>query len=49
MNIDWRDRFGWPWTSSIRNQEGSQNCWAFAMASLYADDLQGLGPSSTIA
>jgi hypothetical protein len=35
MNVDWRNRFGWNWISSIRNQGGSQNCWAFAMVALY--------------
>ncbi len=35
MKVDWRDRFGWNWISSIRNQGGSQNCWAFAMTALY--------------
>jgi hypothetical protein len=35
MQVDWRNRFGWPWISSIRNQGGTNNCWAFAMTALY--------------
>lgn len=35
MNVDWRDRFGQRWITSVRNQGGSQNCWAFAMTALY--------------
>ncbi|GAB63585.1 MAG: peptidase C1A [Candidatus Jettenia sp.] len=35
MNIDWRNRFGWNWISSVRDQVGSVNCWAFAMTALY--------------
>ena len=35
MNVDWRNRFGRGWITSVRNQGGSQNCWAFAMNALY--------------
>jgi len=35
MNVDWRNRFGRNWITSIRNQGGSQNCWAFATTALY--------------
>lgn len=35
MKVDWRNRFGWNWISSVRDQGGSQNCWAFAMTGLY--------------
>jgi Papain family cysteine protease len=29
--VDWRNRFGWPWTTSIQDQ-GCEDCWAFATA-----------------
>lgn len=35
MNVDWRNRFGRRWITSVRNQGGSQNCWAFGMTALY--------------
>ena len=35
MIVDWRNRFGRLWITSIRDQGGSQNCWAFAMTALY--------------
>jgi C1A family cysteine protease len=35
MNVDWRNRFGRNWITSVRNQGGSQNCWAFATTALY--------------
>ncbi len=35
MKVDWRNRFGRPWISTVRDQGGSQNCWAFAMTGLY--------------
>jgi hypothetical protein len=35
MNIDWRQRFGRRWITSVRSQGGSENCWAFAMTALY--------------
>ncbi|WP_327654346.1 C1 family peptidase [Streptomyces sp. NBC_00483] len=34
-NIDWRSRFGRGWITSVRDQGGSQNCWAFATIALY--------------
>lgn len=34
-NVDWRSRFGRGWITSVRNQGGSQNCWAFATTALY--------------
>jgi hypothetical protein len=33
--VDWRTRFGWNWITSVRDQGGSENCWAFAMTALY--------------
>jgi len=35
MNVDWRNRFGRNWITSVRSQGGSQNCWAFATTALY--------------
>jgi hypothetical protein len=35
MNVDWRNRFGRNWITSVRNQGNSQNCWAFATTALY--------------
>jgi Papain family cysteine protease len=35
MNVDWRSRFGRGWITSVRNQGGSQNCWAFATTALH--------------
>lgn len=35
MNVDWRNRFGRGWITSVRNQAGSVNCWAFAANALY--------------
>jgi Papain family cysteine protease len=35
MNIDWRNRFGRSWITSVRDQGGSNNCWAFAATALY--------------
>lgn len=35
MNVDWRNRWGWNWVTSARDQGGSVNCWAFAMTALY--------------
>jgi C1A family cysteine protease len=35
MNIDYRNRFGRNWITSVRDQGGSSNCWAFATTALY--------------
>lgn len=35
MNVDWRNRFGRNWITSVRDQNGTQNCWAFAATALY--------------
>jgi hypothetical protein len=34
-SVDWRNRWGWNWISSTRNQAGAPNCWAFAATALY--------------
>jgi hypothetical protein len=33
--VDWRNRFGSNWITSVRDQDGTQNCWAFAATALY--------------
>src|SRR5262245_23368789 len=33
--VDWRNRFGANWISSVRSQGSAPNCWAFAMTALY--------------
>jgi hypothetical protein len=35
MIVDWRNRFGWNWITSVRSQGSAPNCWAFAMTALY--------------
>lgn len=35
MNVDWRNRGGRNYVTSIRSQGGAPNCWAFAMTALY--------------
>ena len=32
-SVDWRQRFGWPWITSVQNQ-GCQDCWCFAAVAL---------------
>ena len=32
--VDWRNRWGWPWITSIRDQNGCAACWAFASTAL---------------
>jgi len=34
-NVDWRNRYGVNWISTVRDQLWSQNCWAFCMTALY--------------
>jgi hypothetical protein len=34
-SVDWRNRFGSPWISSVRNQGGCESCWAFGITALY--------------
>jgi hypothetical protein len=33
-SVDWRNRFGRPWITSVRSQDGTNNCWAFAATAL---------------
>ena len=33
-SVDWRLRWGWPWITSIRDQNGCNACWAFAGTAL---------------
>jgi hypothetical protein len=33
--VDWRNRFNANWVTSVRDQGGTVNCWAFSMAAMY--------------
>jgi len=33
-SVDWRNRWGWPWITTIRDQNGCNACWAFAATAL---------------
>src|SRR5512146_2136718 len=33
-SIDWRNRWGWPWITTIRDQNGCEACWLFAAVAL---------------
>lgn len=35
MNVDWRNRWGRRFVTSVRSQGSAPNCWAFAMTALY--------------
>ncbi len=28
-SVDWRVRWGWPWITTIQDQDGCESCWAF--------------------
>jgi len=28
--VDWRNRFGWPWITKIKDQGGCESCWVFS-------------------
>ena len=28
--VDWRNRFGWPWITKIKDQDGCESCWVFS-------------------
>ncbi len=29
-SVDWRERFGWPWLTRIKDQQQCESCWVFA-------------------
>lgn len=33
-SVDWRNRFGRAWITSVRDQRSTNNCWAFAATAL---------------
>jgi C1A family cysteine protease len=28
-SVDWRSRWGWPWITTVQDQDGCEACWAF--------------------
>ncbi len=32
--VDWRNRFGWPWVTAIRDQDPCEHCWIYAATAL---------------
>lgn len=33
-SVDWRNRWGWPWITTVQDQDGCNACWAFAATAL---------------
>jgi len=33
-SVDWRNRFGWPWITAIRDQAQSEHCWIYGATAL---------------
>lgn len=33
-SVDWRDRWGWRWITTVRDQNGCEACWMFAAVAL---------------
>jgi hypothetical protein len=33
-SVDWRNRFGWPWITRIRDQDPCEHCWIYASTAL---------------
>ncbi len=33
-SVDWRNRWGWPWITTIRDQNGCEACWVFGAVAL---------------
>ena len=29
-SVDWRNRFGWPWLTNIKDQQQCESCWVFS-------------------
>ena len=34
VSVDWRNRWNWPWITSVRDQNGFPACWCFAAVAL---------------
>jgi len=34
VSVDWRNRWGWPWITTVRDQDGYSACWCFAAVAL---------------
>lgn len=32
--VDWRNRYGWPWITAIRDQDPCEHCWIYAATAL---------------
>ena len=33
-SVDWRNRWGWPWITTVRDQDGCEACWVFSAVAL---------------